>query len=66
MRQVTYAGFPRSFFAGDTKARQTRGQGFQAKWFVVNTKGALVKHADSAAAPAPATTTGSSSGSTWG
>jgi predicted lipoprotein with Yx(FWY)xxD motif len=45
MRQVTYAGFPLYLYAGDKTAGQTKGQGFQASWYVVNTKGALVKHA---------------------
>jgi predicted lipoprotein with Yx(FWY)xxD motif len=45
MHMVTYAGFPLHLFSGDTKAGQTKGQGFQGKWFVVNTKGALVKQA---------------------
>jgi predicted lipoprotein with Yx(FWY)xxD motif len=44
MRQVTYAGFPLYTFAGDTKAGQANGQGFEKEWYVVNTKGALVKH----------------------
>lgn len=61
-RQVTYAGFPLYFFAGDTKAGQVNGQGFGKEWYVVNTKGALVKHAASSAGSgsppaAPATTT---------
>jgi predicted lipoprotein with Yx(FWY)xxD motif len=45
MRQVTYAGFPLYFFAGDTKSGQVNGQGFEKQWYVVNTKGALVKAA---------------------
>lgn len=45
MLQVTYAGFPLYSFAGDKTAGQTKGQGFEGKWYVVNTKGALVKHA---------------------
>ncbi|TMM08724.1 MAG: hypothetical protein E6F98_15755 [Actinobacteria bacterium] len=69
MRQVTYAGFPLYFFAGDTKAGETSGQGFQSQWYVVNTKGAFVKHAVSTGstggtAPAAPTTTGD--GYTWG
>jgi predicted lipoprotein with Yx(FWY)xxD motif len=73
MRQVTYAGFPLYFFAGDAKAGQTSGEGFESKWYVVNTKGALVKHAvssGSSSTPAPSqdpgygtTTTG---GAAWG
>jgi predicted lipoprotein with Yx(FWY)xxD motif len=42
MRQVTYAGFPLYYFAGDKKAGQVKGQGFDKTWYVVNTKGALV------------------------
>jgi len=67
MRQVTYAGFPLYFFAGDTAAGQTKGQGFESQWYVVNTKGALVKHAVAANA---AKTTPASGGTTtsdaWG
>jgi predicted lipoprotein with Yx(FWY)xxD motif len=67
MRQVTYAGFPLYFFAGDKKAGQTTGQGFESQWYVVNTAGAFVKRAVATPAPAP-TTTGSSSGGgdAWG
>jgi predicted lipoprotein with Yx(FWY)xxD motif len=66
MRQVTYAGFPLYFFAGDKKAGQTTGQGFQSEWYVVNTAGAFVKHAvaTSTAAPAPTTTGGGADA--WG
>jgi len=73
MRQVTYAGFPLYFFSGDAKAGQTSGEGFESKWYVVNTKGSLVKHAVSSGSnstPAPSqdpgygtTTTG---GAAWG
>jgi predicted lipoprotein with Yx(FWY)xxD motif len=67
MRQVTYAGFPLYFFAGDKAAGQIKGQGFDSKWYVVNTRGALVKHA----VTTPTTTTPASggtttSGSAWG
>ena len=69
--QVTYAGFPLYYFVGDKSAGETSGQGFQSQWYVVNTKGALVKHAVSGSGgkngtpppPQPATT---GSGSTWG
>lgn len=68
--QVTYAGFPLYYFAGDKTAGATSGQGFESQWYVVNTRGALVKHAVSSSSsggtpppPAPATT---SSGTTWG
>ena len=45
MRQVTYAGWPLYLFAFDKAAGQTKGQGFEKQWYVVNTNGALVKHA---------------------
>lgn len=74
MRQITYAGFPLYMFAGDSKAGQVNGQGFEKQWYVVNTKGALVKAAvkggTSGSPPAPApgggygTTT--TSGNAWG
>ncbi|HEY4413237.1 MAG TPA: hypothetical protein VGN06_09595 [Gaiellaceae bacterium] len=68
MRQVTYAGFPLYTFAGDSKAGQVNGEGFQKQWYVVNAAGALVKSAlKSGGTPPPgnppATTT---TGSTWG
>jgi len=69
MRQVTYAGYPLYVFAGDKRAGQTAGQNFESEWYVVNTKGALVKHAvKTSASPAPATTTGTSGGGgdAWG
>ena len=61
MRQVTYAGWPLYTFAGDTSAGQTKGQGFEKQWYVVNTNGGLVRSA--VAAPTPTTTTG---GTAWG
>jgi len=68
MRQVTYGGFPLYTFTGDTKAGQVNGEGFLKAWFVVNTKGALVKHAVAASSsPAPASPgTTTTSGSAWG
>jgi predicted lipoprotein with Yx(FWY)xxD motif len=44
-RQVTYAGYPLYMYVGDSKAGQLKGQNFQSEWYVVNTKGAFVKHA---------------------
>jgi predicted lipoprotein with Yx(FWY)xxD motif len=41
--QVTYAGYPLYFFAGDKSAGQAGGQGFDSKWYVVNTNGGLIK-----------------------
>ena len=67
MRQVTYAGFPLYFFSGDSAPGQAKGQGFEKQWYVVNSKGAFVKHAAPASAgttTAPSTST--SSGGGWG
>ena len=61
MRQVTYAGWPLYTCAGDTSSGQTKGQGFEKQWYVVNTNGGLVKRA--VAAPMPTTTSG---GNAWG
>jgi len=69
MRQVTYAGFPLYLFSGDKAAGQVNGQGFLSQWYVVNTKGAFVKHAvagGGAPAPAPATTSSGGGGYNWG
>jgi predicted lipoprotein with Yx(FWY)xxD motif len=72
-RQVTYAGFPLYTFAGDTKAGQVSGQAFQKEWYVVNTKGAFVKHAAAAGSSSASTPTvdpgygtTTTSGSAWG
>ncbi|HKT43684.1 MAG TPA: hypothetical protein VJQ85_02715 [Gaiellaceae bacterium] len=76
MRQITYAGFPLYMFAGDSKAGQVNGQGFEKQWYVVNTKGALVKSAVKSGgttsgnppspAPAPGYGTTTTSASSWG
>ena len=57
--QVTYAGFPLYFYAGDSKPGDVKGEGFEKTWYVVSAKGALVKKA-------VAGTKKSSSGSAWG
>jgi predicted lipoprotein with Yx(FWY)xxD motif len=64
-RQVTYAGFPLYFFAGDKAAGQVKGQAFESQWYVVNTAGALVKHA-AAAKPPAATAPTTTGGDAWG
>lgn len=74
MRQVTYAGWPLYYFAGDKRAGQTKGQGFGGSWYVVSPAGALVKHAASSGGGGgggyggSTSTSGSTttSGSTWG
>jgi predicted lipoprotein with Yx(FWY)xxD motif len=41
--QVTFHGMPLYYFAGDTAAGQTSGEGFGGKWYVVDKDGNLVK-----------------------
>ena len=71
--QATYAGYPLYFYAGDRKGGDANGQGFESKWYVVNARGALVKHAAAgsptptpAPAPAPTTTSAGGGGGAWG
>ena len=69
MRQVTYAGFPLYYFAGDKRAGQVKGQGFESQWYVVDTKGRLVKHAMTATpttTTTPTTTSSGGGGGAWG
>lgn len=66
MHMVTYAGFPMHLFSGDSKAGQTKGEGFGGKWFVVNTKGSLVKHAITTNTGGGANGGTTTTGSTWG
>ncbi len=80
--QVTYKGWPLYYFAGDTGAGTTSGNGssqFGAKWWLINTSGGSVG-ATASAKSTPATSSssssassssgsssgGSSSGSSWG
>jgi hypothetical protein len=79
-KQVTYAGHPLYYFAGDHSAGQTNGEGshgFGAPWYVVAPSGKQVTSVGAAAAPAttapakaaPATSSaaggGSSAGGGW-
>jgi predicted lipoprotein with Yx(FWY)xxD motif len=58
MTQVSYGGFPLYLFAGDKKVGDVNGEGVEGKWYVVNVKGALVKHAVAASTTTtPAKTT---------
>jgi predicted lipoprotein with Yx(FWY)xxD motif len=57
-KQVTYAGHPLYYYAGDAQPGQTNGEGlngFGAQWYLVSPGGATVKQVS--------TTSGSSSGS---
>ncbi len=42
-KQVTFYGMPLYYFAGDTAAGQTNGQGRAGKWYVVGADGKLIK-----------------------
>jgi predicted lipoprotein with Yx(FWY)xxD motif len=53
-KQVTYDGHPLYYFAGDTGAGQTTGQGsdgFGAKWWLVAPSGASITGSESGASP---------------
>ncbi|HWD74353.1 MAG TPA: hypothetical protein VG371_04400 [Solirubrobacteraceae bacterium] len=67
-KQVIYNGHPLYYFASDTGARTTKGQGsntFGAKWWLVTPAGnAITSGGSSSAAPAGSST--SSSGGGWG
>jgi predicted lipoprotein with Yx(FWY)xxD motif len=74
-KQVTYDGQPLYYFAGDSGAGQTNGQGsdsFGAKWWLVAPAGTKITVADAAAgagnssSTAPASSSGSSAGGSWG
>ena len=73
-KQVTYDGHALYFFAGDSAAGQTTGQGsdsFGAKWWLVAPSGAQITGTDTAAAaaapaPAPATSSAPSSSNAGG
>ncbi|HEX6451068.1 MAG TPA: hypothetical protein VF060_16580 [Trebonia sp.] len=75
-KQVTYDGHPLYYFAGDSGAGQTSGQGndgFGAKWWLISPAGAQITSADQAstsgsggAPAAPASTPASSSGNAGG
>jgi predicted lipoprotein with Yx(FWY)xxD motif len=75
-KQVTYDGHPLYYFAGDSSAGQTSGQGsdgFGAKWWLVAPSGAQITSADKASssgsgggAPAAPASTPASSGNAGG
>jgi predicted lipoprotein with Yx(FWY)xxD motif len=73
-KQATYDGHALYFFAGDSAAGQTNGQGsdsFGAKWWLVAPSGAKITASDTATAaaapaPAPSATSGTSNaGGGW-
>jgi len=42
-KQVKYGDWPLYYFAGDSKAGDTNGQGVATKWYVLDATGALIK-----------------------
>lgn len=70
-RQVTYAGHPLYYFAGDTSSGQTTGQGsngFGAKWWVVSPAGTAITHTSGGTMPSGGSSSsgGGSDGDAWG
>jgi predicted lipoprotein with Yx(FWY)xxD motif len=73
-KQVTYKGQPLYYFAGDSGAGQTHGQGvngFGAKWYLLAPSGTQITGSETASAPnapassPPASSGGSSAGGGW-
>jgi predicted lipoprotein with Yx(FWY)xxD motif len=70
-KQVTYAGHPLYYFAGDTAAGQTNGEGsngFGAPWYLVAPSGQQITSLSAASAPAltaPSSSSGSNAGGGW-
>jgi predicted lipoprotein with Yx(FWY)xxD motif len=62
LTQASYGGFPLYMFAGDKKPGDVNGEGVAGKWFVVDVKGSLVKHAVAASSTTATTTTSSAPG----
>jgi predicted lipoprotein with Yx(FWY)xxD motif len=54
--QVTYAGLTLYRYAGDKKAGDVKGQGFEKTWFAVTSKGALATASSGAGTPPPSAT----------
>ncbi|MDT4934137.1 MAG: hypothetical protein QOK11_2029 [Pseudonocardiales bacterium] len=70
-KQVTYAGHPLYYFAGDKAAGQTNGEGsngFGAPWYVLAPSGQQITSLSAASAPsssAPSSSSGSNAGGGW-
>jgi len=70
-KQVTYAGHPLYYFAGDSRSGQTNGEGsngFGAPWYLVAPSGEQITSLSAAASQpstAPSTSSGSNAGGGW-
>jgi predicted lipoprotein with Yx(FWY)xxD motif len=68
-KQVTYDGHALYYFAGDSSAGQTTGQGldnFGAKWWLVAPSGSIITTASGASGQAPGSSpTASKAGGSW-
>ena len=68
-KQVTYDGHALYYFAGDSSAGQTNGQGvdgFGAKWWLVAPSGSIITTTAAGSAQAPASSpTASKAGGSW-
>jgi len=63
--EVTYAGHPLYYFAGDSKAGDTKGQGVDASgglWWMLNAKGAAITTKAPAMSASPAAQSGGGTG----
>jgi predicted lipoprotein with Yx(FWY)xxD motif len=68
-KQVTYKGHPLYYYAPDTAAGMTTGQGtnsFGAKWWLVSPAGAPITSQSSSSKPSGSSSSGSSAGSYGG
>jgi predicted lipoprotein with Yx(FWY)xxD motif len=64
-KQVTYDGHPLYYYAGDTGAGQTNGQGsdgFGAKWWLVSPSGTMITASESGTSPSSTATSSSGYG----
>jgi predicted lipoprotein with Yx(FWY)xxD motif len=68
-KQVTYAGHPLYYYAGDAKAGDTNGQGndkFGAKWWLVSATGRSITSAAGGSPSYSPTTSSGGGGDAWG
>ena len=64
-KQVTYAGHPLYYYAGDSTSGQTNGEGidgFGAKWWLVSPTGSAIQHLTTSSSSSSGSSSGSSGG----